>query len=115
MTANLLAHTDLFVAGIARNGAYNRTLTPFGFQSEERNLWQSPRVYLEMSPFLNASHINEPLLIMHGLEDTNAATFPVQSERLFHAMNGLGKNARLVISRDAMSDRRAESISLLPA
>lgn len=97
MTANLLAHTDLFCAGIARGGAYNRTLTPFGFQSEKRILWQSPRVYLEMSPFLNAGHINEPLLLLHGEEDKNPGTHPMQSERLFHALNGLGKHARLVM------------------
>lgn len=97
MTANLLAHTDLFCAGIARSGAYNRTLTPFGFQSEERSLWQAPKVYLEVSPFLNAAHINEPLLLLHGERDSNPGTFPIQSERLFHAINGLGGDARLIL------------------
>ena len=97
MTANLLAHTDLFCAGIARSGAFNRTLTPFGFQSEERNLWQAPRAYLSMSPFIAASGINEPLLLLHGEKDENPGTFTLQSERLFHALNGLGQSARLVL------------------
>ena len=76
MTANLLAHTDLFRAGIARSGAYNRTLTPFGFQAEERTLWEAPQVYLAMSPFLHADRINEPLLLIHGEADNNAGTYP---------------------------------------
>ena len=97
MTANLLAHTDLFCAGIARSGAFNRTLSPFGFQSKERSLWQAPRVYLGMSPFLTASGINEPLLLLHGEEDETPGTYTMQSERLFHALNGLGHSARLVI------------------
>jgi dipeptidyl aminopeptidase/acylaminoacyl peptidase len=96
MTANLLAHSDLFCAGIARSGAYNRTLTPFGFQSEERSLWEAMGVYLAMSPFLSANKINEPLLLLHGASDENAGTYPLQSERLFHAINGLGGHARLV-------------------
>jgi dipeptidyl aminopeptidase/acylaminoacyl peptidase len=108
MTANLLAHTDLFCAGIARSGAYNRTLTPFGFQSEERNLWQTPRVYLEMSPFLNAKHINEPLLLLHGEKDENPGTYLLQSERLFHALNGLGGQARLVMFPDEGHTFRGE-------
>ncbi|MCZ6674906.1 MAG: prolyl oligopeptidase family serine peptidase, partial [Verrucomicrobia bacterium] len=96
MTANLLAHSDLFCAGIARSGSYNRTLTPFGFQSEERDLWRAPKVYLEMSPFLNAPLINEPLLLFHGMEDRNPGTYPMQSERLFHALNGIGGQARYI-------------------
>lgn len=97
MTANLLAHSDLFAAGIARSGAYNRTLTPFGFQAEERNFWESPEVYLRMSPFVNADKINEPLLIIHGDADNNPGTFTLQSERLFGAIKGLGGTARLVL------------------
>ena len=97
MTANLLAHTNLFCAGIARSGAYNRTLTPFGFQSEERNFWRAPRVYLAMSPYLVANAIEEPLLLLHGENDLNPGTYLMQSERLFHALNGLGRTARLVI------------------
>lgn len=97
MTANLLAHTDLFCAGIARSGAYNRTLTPFGFQSEERNMWQAPRVYLAMSPFFVANAIEEPLLLIHGEKDENTGTYLMQSERLFSALNGLGRTARLVV------------------
>lgn len=97
MTANLLAHSDLFAAGLARTGAYNRTLTPFGFQSEERTLWQAPEVYFEMSPFMHAEKINEPILIVHGEADDNPGTFPMQSERLYNALNGLGGTARLVM------------------
>ncbi len=76
MTANLLAHSDLFRAGIARSGAYNRTLTPFGFQSEERTLWQAPEIYFEMSPFMHAEKIDEPILLIHGEADNNSGTFP---------------------------------------
>lgn len=97
MTANLLAHTDLFRAGIARSGAYNRTLTPFGFQSETRTLWQAPDMYLKNSPFLAADKINEPLLLIHGEADNNPGTFPMQSERLFQAIKGNGGTARLVL------------------
>jgi len=97
MAANLLAHTDLFAAGIASTGAYNRTLTPFGFQSEDRSLWEAPEVYLEMSPFMFADRINEPILILHGSDDNNSGTFPIQSERLFGAIKGLGGTARLVM------------------
>src|SRR5260370_22624328 len=81
MTANLLAHSDLFRAGIARSGAYNRTLTPFGFQSEERTLWQAPDVYARMSPFNHANKIKDPILLIHGTADNNQGTFPIQSER----------------------------------
>ena len=97
MTANLLAHTDLFSAGIACSGAYNRTLTPFGFQGEERTFWEAPNVYSEMSPFNHADKINEPILLIHGEADNNPGTFPIQSERLYDAIKGLGGTARLVI------------------
>ena len=97
MTANLLAHTDLFAAGLARTGAYNRTLTPFGFQSEDRSFWEAPDVYEEMSPFMHADIINEPILIIHGEADNNSGTFPLQSERFFAALKGLGGIARLVM------------------
>lgn len=97
MVANLLAHTQLFQAGIARSGAYNRTLTPFGFQAEKRHLWQQPTLYQQMSPFLHADKITAPLLLIHGEADSNSGTFPLQSIRLFEALQGLGKPARLVI------------------
>ena len=100
MTANLLAHTDLFRAGIARSGAYNRTLTPFGFQNEDRTFWQGRAVYLRMSPFVYADSINEPILMTHGEADNNSGTFPIQSERLFAAIKGLGGTARLVMLPD---------------
>ncbi|NJL02796.1 MAG: S9 family peptidase [Spirulinaceae cyanobacterium SM2_1_0] len=95
-TANLLAHTDLFSAGIARSGAYNRTLTPFGFQGEQRNFWQAQDAYIGMSPFTYADQINEPLLLIHGGEDANAGTYPMQSERLYEALKGLGGTVRWV-------------------
>jgi dipeptidyl aminopeptidase/acylaminoacyl peptidase len=97
MTANLLAHSDLFRAGIARSGAYNRTLTPFGFQNEERTFWQAPQVYARMSPFNSADKINEPLLLIHGQADSNPGTFPVQSERMYAAVRGNGGTVRLVL------------------
>jgi dipeptidyl aminopeptidase/acylaminoacyl peptidase len=97
MTANLLAHTDLFAAGIARSGAYNRTLTPFGFQTERRSFWEAPQVYDRMSPFRYADQISSPLLLVHGALDANSGTFPIQSERLFQAVQGNGGTARLVI------------------
>ncbi|MCJ7487783.1 MAG: prolyl oligopeptidase family serine peptidase [Candidatus Aminicenantes bacterium] len=96
MTGNLLAHCDLFAAGIARSGAYNRTLTPFGFQSERRTLWEAPETYIKMSPFMNADKINEPILLIHGMADNNSGTFPIQSERLFAALKGFGTTARFV-------------------
>ncbi len=96
MTANLLAHCDLFAAGIARSGAYNRTLTPFGFQSERRTLWEAPETYIKMSPFMNADKIKEPILLIHGMADNNSGTFPIQSERLFAALKGFGATARFV-------------------
>ena len=97
MTANLLAHSDLFRAGIARSGAYNRTLTPFGFQSERRTIWEAPELYLKVSPFMFASKINEPLLMTHGEADDNTGTFPIQSERMYQAMKGNGATVRLVM------------------
>jgi dipeptidyl aminopeptidase/acylaminoacyl peptidase len=97
MVANLLAHSDLFKAGIARSGAYNRTLTPFGFQGEERSFWEGQSTYASMSPFFHAEKINEPMLMIHGKEDPNSGTFPMQSERMFAALKGLGGNARLVM------------------
>ncbi len=96
MTANLLAHCDLFAAGIARSGAYNRTLTPFGFQSERRTLWEAPETYLKMSPFMYADKIKTPLLMIHGMADNNSGTYPIQSERLFAALKGFGATARFV-------------------
>lgn len=97
MVANLLAHSNLFKAGIARSGAYNRSLTPFGFQGEERSFWEGQEVYATMSPFFHAEKIDEPMLMIHGKEDPNSGTFPMQSERMFAAMKGLGGNARLVM------------------
>lgn len=97
MTANLLAHSDLFAAGIARSGAYNRTLTPFGFQAEERTFWEASEVYLKMSPFVHADKIKSPILLIHGDADDNSGTFTLQSERLFGAIKGLGGTARLVL------------------
>jgi dipeptidyl aminopeptidase/acylaminoacyl peptidase len=96
MTANLLAHCDLFRAGIARSGAYNRTLTPFGFQSERRTLWEAPETYLRMSPFMYADKIKTPILLIHGAADNNAGTFPVQSERMYQAIKGNGGVVRFV-------------------
>ena len=111
MTANLLAHTRLFKAGIARSGAYNRTLTPFGFQSEERNYWQAPEVYNTMSPFNYADHIKDALLMIHGEQDNNSGTFPIQSERMYAAIKGLGGTARLVLlPNEAHAYRARESI-----
>jgi dipeptidyl aminopeptidase/acylaminoacyl peptidase len=97
MTVNLLAHSDLFKAGIARSGAYNRTLTPFGFQNEDRTYWQAPEVYYKMSPFSYADKIKTPLLLIHGEADNNTGTFPIQSERLFSAIKGQGGTVRFVL------------------
>ena len=111
MTANLLAHTRLFAAGIARSGAYNRTLTPFGFQAEERNYWQATDTYLTMSPFNHAQNIKDPILFIHGEQDNNSGTFPIQSERMFAAVKGLGGNARLVmLPNESHAYRARESI-----
>ncbi|MFV9550581.1 prolyl oligopeptidase family serine peptidase [Algibacter sp. PT7-4] len=97
MTANLLSHSNLFAAGIARSGAYNRTLTPFGFQSEERNYWEAPEIYYNMSPFMHANTMKTPLLLIHGEADNNSGTYPLQSERYFNALKGLGAPVRLVM------------------
>ena len=96
MTANLLAHTNLFKAGIARSGAYNRSLTPFGFQNEDRTYWQAPELYNEMSPFMYADKIKTPILLVHGEMDDNTGTFPIQSERLFNAIKGHGGIVKFV-------------------
>jgi dipeptidyl aminopeptidase/acylaminoacyl peptidase len=97
MTANLLAHSDLFRAGLALTGAYNRTLTPFGFQNEDRSLWEAPEIYFEMSPFMHADKVDEPILLFHGTADNNPGTFPMQSERFYNAVKGHGGTARLVM------------------
>ena len=96
MTANLLAHTNLFKAGIARSGAYNRSLTPFGFQNEDRTYWQATELYNNMSPFNYADKIKTPLLLIHGDADNNTGTFPIQSERMFNAVKGHGGTAKFV-------------------
>jgi dipeptidyl aminopeptidase/acylaminoacyl peptidase len=96
MTANLLAHSDLFAAGIARSGAYNRSLTPFGFQAETRTFWEVPDVYAKMSPFWYANKVNEPILLIHGEADNNSGTFPIQSERFYMALKGHGATVRYV-------------------
>jgi dipeptidyl aminopeptidase/acylaminoacyl peptidase len=96
MTANLLAHTNLFKAGLARSGAYNRSLTPFGFQNEERTYWDAPELYFDMSPFSYANKIKTPLLLIHGEMDDNPGTFPIQSERLFNAVKGFGGTVRYI-------------------
>jgi dipeptidyl aminopeptidase/acylaminoacyl peptidase len=97
MVANLLAHSDLFAAGIARSGAYNRSLTPFGFQSEERTYWEAQKVYNDMAPFNFADKLKTPILFIHGEADNNPGTFTLQSERMFQAVKGLGGVARLVL------------------
>lgn len=111
MVANLLSHSDLFAAGIARSGAYNRTLTPFGFQSEERSYWEAPEVYYTMSPFMHADKMKTPLLLIHGEADNNSGTYPLQSERYFNALKGLGAPARLVmLPKESHGYRAKESI-----
>jgi dipeptidyl aminopeptidase/acylaminoacyl peptidase len=96
MTANLLAHTKLFKAGIARSGAYNRTLTPFGFQNEDRTYWEAPELYNAMSPFMNADKIKTPILLVHGELDNNTGTYPIQSERMFNAIKGHGGTVKYI-------------------
>jgi dipeptidyl aminopeptidase/acylaminoacyl peptidase len=122
MTANLLAHTDLFAAGIARSGAYNRSLTPFGFQTERRNFWEATQIYDRVSPFRYANQITAPLLLIHGEQDANSGTFPIQSERLFQAIQGNGGTARLVllpheshgyVARESVLDMLAEEFDWL--
>jgi dipeptidyl aminopeptidase/acylaminoacyl peptidase len=111
MTANFLAHCDLFAAGAARSGAYNRTLTPFGFQSERRTLWEAPEIYFKISPFMHAHKIDEPILLIHGEEDNNSGTFPIQSRRLFHALKGHGATVRLVmLPHESHGYRAKESV-----
>ncbi len=111
MTANLLAHTDLFKAGIARSGAYNRTLTPFGFQNEDRTYWQAPQLYFEMSPFSYADKIKEPILLVHGEQDDNTGTYPINSERLYAALKGNGGTTRFVyLPYEAHSYRGRENV-----
>ena len=97
MTANLLAHSDLFRAGVATSGSYNKTLTPFGFQNEQRSVWEAPEVYEKVSPFFAADKMKLPLLIMHGADDANPGTTPLQSQKLFEAIRGNGGTARLVL------------------
>jgi len=111
MVANLLSHSNYFAAGIARSGAYNRTLTPFGFQSEERNYWEAPDVYYNMSPFMHADKMKTPILLIHGDADNNSGTYPLQSERYFNALKGLGATARLVmLPKESHGYRAKESI-----
>jgi dipeptidyl aminopeptidase/acylaminoacyl peptidase len=111
MTANLLAHTDLFRTGIARSGAYNRTLTPFGFQAEQRTYWEATDTYTEMSPFTYANRVNEPILLIHGEADDNSGTFPVQSERFYAALKGNGATVRyVVLPLEAHGYRARESV-----
>lgn len=111
MTANLLAHSDIYRAGIARSGAYNRTLTPFGFQAEERTYWDAIETYTEMSPFTHVKKINEPILLIHGEADDNSGTFPIQSERFYAALKGQGANVRyVVLPLEAHGYRGRESV-----
>ena len=111
MTANLLAHSDLFKAGIAESGAYNRTLTPFSFQNERRTLWQAPEVYLKMSPFMYANKLKAPILLIHGEADDNDGTFPVQSDRMYQAVRGNGGTVRLVfLPHEAHGYRARETV-----
>jgi dipeptidyl aminopeptidase/acylaminoacyl peptidase len=97
MTANLLSRSRLFAAGIAESGAYNRTLTPFGFQNERRSYWEAPDIYNTMSPFMNADKVKDPILLIHGMADNNTGTFPIQSERYYAALKGFGATVRLVL------------------
>jgi dipeptidyl aminopeptidase/acylaminoacyl peptidase len=116
MTANLLAHSDLFRAGVARSGAYNRTLTPFGFQGERRTFWDAKDLYQKISPFNFAEKINEPILLIHGEMDDNAGTFPVQSERMYQALRGVGGNVRyVVLPHEKHGYRARESIGHVAA
>ncbi len=111
MTANLLAHSDIFRAGIARSGAYNRSLTPFGFQREERTIWDDTDLYIRMSPFFHAHTLTTPILFIHGEADNNSGTFPMQSERLYQAIQGLGGTARLVmLPHESHGYRARESV-----
>ena len=120
MTANLLAHSRLFRAGFAESGAYNRTLTPFGFQSERRTFWEVPDLYAKMSPFWYADKVKDPILLMHGEADDNSGTFPIQSERFYMALKGYGATVRYVTlpneahgyaARETLLDVLAERIN----
>jgi dipeptidyl aminopeptidase/acylaminoacyl peptidase len=114
MTANLLAHCNLFRAGIAESGAYNRTLTPFGFQTERRSFWEAQDTYLRMSPFMFADKIKTPILLVHGEADDNSGTFPVQTERMYAAIRGNGGTVRLVfLPNEAHGYRAKETIQHL--
>lgn len=122
MTANLMAHCDLFQAGVARSGAYNRTLTPFGFQSERRPLWEAKDIYIHISPFMHAEKIKKPLLLIHGENDNNPGTFPIQSQRMYQAIKGNGGHVRLVMlpleshgyrARESVLHTHAETIEWL--
>jgi dipeptidyl aminopeptidase/acylaminoacyl peptidase len=111
MTANLLAHSRLFKAGVARSGAYNRTLTPFGFQSERRTIWQAADTYVKMSPFMFADKIKDPILLIHGEADDNSGTFPIQSDRMYQAIRGNAGHVRLVfLPAEAHAYRARESV-----
>lgn len=119
MTANLMAHCDLFKAGVARSGAYNRTLTPFGFQSERRTFWEAKDIYFNISPFMHANKIQDPILLIHGENDNNSGTFPLQSKRLYQAIKGHGGTVRLVMlpyeshgyrARESVLHTQAETI-----
>jgi dipeptidyl aminopeptidase/acylaminoacyl peptidase len=120
MTANLLAHSRLFRAGFAESGAYNRTLTPFGFQSERRTFWEVPDLYARMSPFWYADKVKDPILLMHGEADDNSGTFPIQSERFYMALKGFGATVRYITlpneahgyaARETLLDVLAERIN----
>ena len=111
MTANLLSHSDIFAAGVARSGAYNRSLTPFGFQAEERTFWQATDTYLTMSPFAHAHSMKTPMLLIHGAADNNSGTFPMQSERYYDALRGHGATTRLVmLPHESHGYRARESV-----
>jgi dipeptidyl aminopeptidase/acylaminoacyl peptidase len=111
MTANLLAHCNLFKAGVARSGAYNRTLTPFGFQAERRDFWKAKNIYMQLSPFYYADQIKTPILLIHGENDDNPGTFPVQSQRMYQAIKGTGGSVRLVmLPKEAHSYQARESV-----
>ena len=99
MTANLLTHCNLFACGVASSGAYNRTLTPFGFQNEQRNYWEAPEVYNTMSPFMNAEKMKTPLLLVHGDADNNPGTFTLQNEQYYQALKGLCAPVRMLLLR----------------
>jgi len=111
MTANLLTHSDIFAAGVARSGAFNRSLTPFGFQAEERTYWQAPKIYNAMSPFMHADKMEVPMLLIHGADDNNSGTFPMQSERYYDALRGHGATVRLVmLPHESHGYRARESV-----